>query len=217
MAAFVSPAFSHRRSSPPPALERERDTHPAQRTPSPNCSKRQPPQPPTTSEFGVNPSHGSPRHRRGGGGCGGGGGHAGGLLPARVACRGLQRRRPRLQPAAHHGPPRRHLLLVVRRQAGAAVLSGGGGRRRAAPAGAGGEEADEPVRQLLGAGREQGAVQQARPDLLPELRVAAGGESLPPRLLRHYPLLPQHELTMMMMVITSLSIQIPQFPIRPIH
>lgn len=67
MAAFVSPAFSHRRSSPPPALERERDTHPAQRTPSPNCSKRQPPQPPTTSEFGVNPSHGSPRHRRGGG------------------------------------------------------------------------------------------------------------------------------------------------------
>nr|AAT44326.1 unknown protein [Oryza sativa Japonica Group] len=122
-----------------------------------------------------------------------------------------------LQPAAHHGPPRRHLLLVVRRQAGAAVLSGGGGRRRAAPAGAGGEEADEPVRQLLGAGREQGAVQQARPDLLPELRVAAGGESLPPRLLRHYPLLPQHELTMMMMVITSLSIQIPQFPIRPIH
>lgn len=102
MAAFVSPTFSRHRSSPPPALERERDTHPAQRTPSPNCSKRQPPQPPTTSEFGVNPSHGSPRHRCGGGGHGGGGGHASGLLLLPL-CEAFRRRLA--TPAAHHAHP----------------------------------------------------------------------------------------------------------------
>jgi hypothetical protein len=88
---------------------------------------------------------------------------------------------------------------AVRRDAGAVRggrrRGGGGGRRRGRPAPVhGAAAADEPVRQLRRAEGGPGAMQQARPVVLHQLRVAAEGEPLPPGVLRHHPLPAQHQL-----------------------